>query len=514
MSRPNPPCSSAYFSLDILEPRRLLSILTVDVLGGGMYATIGAAVAASSAGDEIVIASGVYNESVIPKSNTTLRARPGTTPIISGAAPLNGTWTEYRPSSVSTGIWYIDMPGIGNNVRVFSAAGGNPSVALTEAQWPNPRSSNDPFPRLARVDSGSTISLVDSELTSDATVSSVDWTGAQIHYLGGVQTAARSTNITSDGGNTLGLSAGVADGTQMGAKAQYRLTRPTTTSVNRATQILSIADMAGEYYLDVTPSTHRLYVNTGSASAPSTSQYFYSEFTSAGLTVPAGKSGVVVKDITFFNAGVVAAGNNSIFDNIKVYYPDNLRLGNTNDAFSTSTDSGGVTFSGSGNVLRNSEVAFANGNGVYLSGVGNSVINSSIHDTDLIMTFAAPIQVRGKDHQILNNTLFNTARDGIYLRPSPGTREIGSTRIAYNEIFNYGITNQDVGGIYGAYLTGNQETTADHNWIHGSRVLRGTTSWQVSFLVLEFIWTRLRHRPRGITFTTTFCGIIRVLEYS
>ena len=99
-------------------------------------------------------------------------------------------------------------------------------------------------------------------------------------------------------------------------------------------------------------------------------------------------------------------------------------------------------------------------------------------------------------YTINDNTFFNNSSDAIYINNFPSNDSyLGDTppEIAYNNIFNGGLYNSDVSGIY--FPTRRQHfTDVHHNWIHnvhGTCIRLDLIGWNIS-MHHNLLWNSLR----------------------
>lgn len=126
----------------------------------------------------------------------------------------------------------------------------------------------------------------------------------------------------------------------------------------------------------------------------------------------------------------------------------------------------GVVLGGKGNVLSNSEVAYAWGDGVSVYGADNRVVNCVVHHINASASDCAPIDATGRGHEILDNTVFQAGRSGIL------HRKLAAGRIERNHIHHVGLMTTDLGGTY-TFTTKGEGTVIAHNRIHDVRCKTG-----------------------------------------
>jgi hypothetical protein len=133
----------------------------------------------------------------------------------------------------------------------------------------------------------------------------------------------------------------------------------------------------------------------------------------------------------------------------------------------------GIILEGSRNVLRDSIVEYSAGNGVSVQGAHNTVTDNLIRETDYMGTYGAGIYVQG-DHQVItHNTVLDSGRDGLNVISYYNGLQFADNAIAYNNILDAGLLNQDVGAIYVCCQIDGTGTSIDHNWTHDLQVKTG-----------------------------------------
>ena len=124
----------------------------------------------------------------------------------------------------------------------------------------------------------------------------------------------------------------------------------------------------------------------------------------------------------------------------------------------------GLRLMGARSVIKNSIVEYSAGMGIALGSAGAVADNNLVHDISYGGAYCCGIwPAPGRARQaITRNTIYRTGRsgiDGVY-----SNKDIG-----YNDIYDFGLINTDLGAIYaanGADLTG---TRVHHNWLHDAK---------------------------------------------
>ena len=75
----------------------------------------------------------------------------------------------------------------------------------------------------------------------------------------------------------------------------------------------------------------------------------------------------------------------------------------------------GIVLRGPNDVLKNSEIAYSPGDGVFVSGAGSTITNNIIHDVDTSGGDGAGVHILGANVTVDHNTVYNAGRDGILI---------------------------------------------------------------------------------------------------
>jgi hypothetical protein len=431
------------------------------------------------AGDSCLIGAGTYRETVIPARDGTASARityapeVGADVAIDGSDPVTG-WSVVSASDLAA-LQAADGFLVGSDFSAAAGAGKIFQTSITlnaslsgnqvfvdgglqpEAQWPYP-GNNPTRPVLASAQSGTTTSLSDTALTQPAGF----WTGARL----------TSHNwFVSETGTVTSSSTGSV--TASGLPACVGLS-PNQHSLYSLSGKLEALGHAGQWFYQ--SGSHKLYVWTADDSSP------------AGHTVEA-KQRTLAFDlagrsyVSLIGVGIRAAtvrtsssSSHDVLDGITARYvshymdlaidPNKVTATDPCDVLTAGETTSGILLGGSQNTLRNSVVDFSAGNGVVVSGSGNSVIGNTIADVDYLGSYAAGINVLGSGHTITHNTVYNSGRSDINIdNKVAGTTAAGDV-IAYNDLSDYGNLVVDVGAIYICCSVNLAGTTIHHNLLH------------------------------------------------
>jgi len=178
----------------------------------------------------------------------------------------------------------------------------------------------------------------------------------------------------------------------------------------------------------------------------------------------------MIKGLRVFAATIFtdSASQYNVFDGIDVQYPSHyidIPDDPVSGPYGAHNGDTGVILDGSYNTIKNSTIAYSAGNGIMQAGRFNTITNNLIHDTDYAGTYNAPIRFAGaeSDVTVTYNTIYNTGRDGM----TGGSQR---NRIAYNNVYDFGLIDKDLGGYYTCCgTTLGTGTSIDHNWFHDDK---------------------------------------------
>lgn len=407
------------------------------------WKTISKAASVAKAGDTVKIRSGVYRETVTPANSgtagsyITFMADDGADVTISGADRVEGSWLHHSGNIYKTTAT-LNMGDWKNQVFVDG-------ISMNLARWPN--AGTDPMkPVFLTADNGTDNSkIIDGELTQPDGF----WDGAAVVVLDKYRWGIASSIVTSytKGQLNLGTIYTYGLGIANGYGSPYYLIGK-----------LEALDGPNEWYYD--KNTHTLYLQTPESDDPSEHTV---EVKARNLAFDlSGKNYIRIKGIKFFACTVNTSLSTGIeLDGLDVRYPSHYEL--SHDGAEHNWRTSGIILGGTNNVLKNSTVAYCPGNLVMLDGQNNQVVNNVLHDAGygpFYTTEVANINVRGKNHLVSHNTLYNAGRSVIAGSPD-------NARIQYNHGYNAMQLTDDGGFMYFAYVDGNG-TEIHHNIFNGT----------------------------------------------
>ncbi|MFZ4895416.1 carbohydrate-binding protein [Plantibacter sp. Mn2098] len=308
-----------------------------------------------------------------------------------------------------------------------------------EAQWPYP--GVDPIaPTMASAQSGTTTSLSDTALTQPAGF----WVGARL----------RAHNwFVSETGTVTSSDVGSLTAADLPSCVSLSPNQQTNYSLSGKLALLA---HAGSWFYD--QAAGDLYLWTPSGASPDDVTV---EAKQRSIAVDlSDRSYTSVQDLDIRAATIVtsATSSHNVLDRLNAQYvsagadlaPD-PNMVTTPDGCAVLTageTTTGIQLNGTANELKNSLVNWSSGNGVVVSGTGNTVTNNTITNADYLGSYAAGINLLGADHQITHNTVFRTGRSSINIdNKVAGTTASGMT-IAHNDLSNYNNLVVDGGAVY------------------------------------------------------------------
>lgn len=424
------------------------------------FATIQAAADVAMPGDVVKIRDGIYRETVVP-ANSGLPGRPivfgaddGAEPVISGADLLTTSW---RPAS------HPDLPA-GNPVYEAEVAlpltgygeqiSGNTTLLanqvfvggkmMIEARWPNLADSDDllnraDFRPIAK-DAWTAGQGGANAILRDGAIPEIPggWAGGTIWYIGWYMP------------QTCTIAASSAGRIEFPSKAAEKFR-----DYYYLTGKLGALDAEKEWFYDGS----KLYLWAPGGGVPANVEVKGRNY-AFDLS---GKSNITIRNLSVFAATITtdATSADITLDGIRAKYISHFVTLPARDVIYSHSDDSGIRLMGPKNVIRNSIIEYSAGHGIVLGGDGCSADNNLIHDISYGGTyccgiFPAPGSAR---NTITRNTIFRTGRSGIDM-------VCGNKEIAYNDIYQFGLLNTDLGAIYSARNTDLTGTRIHHNWLH------------------------------------------------
>ncbi|MFP4681538.1 MAG: right-handed parallel beta-helix repeat-containing protein [Chitinispirillaceae bacterium] len=386
-------------------------------------------------GDVVFIDGGIYRETLkarrpgLRSSPITFQAVPGENVIIN-ACDTAEFWTQHSENvfvtEVDTAITQVFIDG----------------EMASQARFPNNTSSN-PFEFASFA-----LELTETEVTSTAlTQPDGFWDSGIVWAIVGERWIAQTGDIESSKAGLLSIKNNTwAENTGEG--------------IGYITGTMAALDTAGEWHYE----NGKLYLQLEAGDEPGNHLI---EMKTRGWAIDvSGKANVVLKDLATFGGGVNM--NNSdrcTLEGLKMEWLSHFVKPNGASSWIrhewTDIDFSGIGVGvfGSGNVIKNCEIAWSAGDGITLFGTNNRVENCIVHDCNYNGLDCNPLSLNGKGHVITRNTFFNGGRGLI------GFMFTEKATITYNDVYNASLVNRDVGGIY-TWGTDSKGTEIAYNWVH------------------------------------------------
>ena len=455
---------------------------------GAPFKTIQHCATIAVAGDTCSITSGTYRESVVPANSgtssnpITLTSAPGANVTVDGSEPVTG-W------SVHSGQIYKASVTIPSNVQGQQLFQGDTSIP--SARWPV-TGTDLMHPVRATAGSGTAHNATTGVSTVvDSSVGS-GWTGGTVTFWGGHQWLAQTGTVTTSAAGSFSFTGGTAQC----ATSPYDLLCTKPGSRYYLSGKLSALTAPGQWFYD--SSAHLVYYWAPRGGSP-TNVTMKQRNWAFDLS---SRSYVTIKDLSLFGATITTnshtmtdsanpslpadcdqipdpsyGGTHNLIDHITATYVSQFdktgECGRIDDiAARLHLSDTGIVLNGSYNTLQNSSIAWSAGNGVAVLGDHNTVTNNLIHDTDYMGTYSAGVYVQGSDHTISHNTMYNSGQGGLVGNyfgdgiPPTATTDFTNNTISYNNIFDFGLLNQDGGGMYFCCSESGAGGSVDHNWVH------------------------------------------------
>jgi hypothetical protein len=414
------------------------------------FATISAAAAILTAGDTCYIRAGIYRETVVPANS----GSPGNPivftgygdgdVIISGADKADGDWTVYEgkiyQKTISLPVTGYRDAITGNETLLANQVFVDGKMMI-EARWPNVSNSDDLMNRddYRMVQNGWTSENPNTIFDNSIPDIPGGWTGGTIWAIIWYKP------------NTFPITASSTGQISWDGKFHPRMDLPR--NFYYLTGRLGALDVRKEWFYDGT----KLYLWAPDGGVPKNVEVKTRNY-AFDLR---GKSYITISNIKVFAATITTdSGSESItLDGLRIQY--NSHFVTLPGSLNSHSNESGIRLMGSNSVIQNSIIEYSAGHGIVLGGDECVAENNLIHDISYGGTYCcgiypAPGNAR---NTITHNTIFRTGRSGI-------DRIYANKEIAYNDIYEFGLLNTDLGAIYSANQTDLTGTRIHHNWLH------------------------------------------------
>ena len=452
--------------------------ITVDDDGGEDYTTITAAMAAAVSGDIIGVRAGTYRETIVAKTNVTIRAFTGENAYISGFEVIPNTgWT------VHSGNIYkktITLPVNGFNTSTGRVQAADPhypgttimanqilrdGVLMHEARYPNITAGiADLFDRTKYrngINSGNgfnTNSITDASFP----IAANGLIGATFISNGWFSQDSRT--ITGHTGNQVSWSQAIWDNTTSGLWFRWRF---------YVTGKLALLDAAGEFHYE---SGTLYFWQPGGGTISGSVVYKARNY---GIDAR-GKQNVTVIGMKFIGCDAFmgdATSTGAVLDRIESTYANHYVRHDVVEWQGVGmAKQFGIKLIGANSVIKNSIIAYSGGTSVWL-GESCRAENNLIHDIGYAGYWGNGISLWGtaSNQVITRNTIYRTGRSGFDFGYNFSYAQGATTNptsfhynveLSYNDISQSCLISSDGGG---SYTWGQCDLTGlnyHHNWIH------------------------------------------------
>jgi len=406
---------------------------------GKPFRTLGKAASVMAPGDTCIVFKGLYYETVRPPSGeagkpVTFRAASGQDVTVCGTAPVTG-WRK-----VGDGLWRAkaDLK-LGKNNQVFFD--GKP---VDEARWPNTADTDGLTPEAATFRKGSGGTIICKAFPAGWT--GKDVAGAVVWALAGSRWTSWTSTVTGYDAKTRTLKFKTID------SGMQRHMNPSRGGMVYVSGRRIFLDAPNEWYYD--KAAKALYLLPPAGADPNTHlvaakvrrlAFDLSKRAHVRLI------GINVRAATLDLSGA----EHCLVQGARMRYISHTRGGRTSWGIN---EPSGIVVTGSGNVVRDCEIAWSVADGVKIGGRRNALVNCHIHHIDTIGCYGTPVKLSGIEHLVSHNTIHDAGRD--CMQPS-GQRHL----IQYNNVYRPGRIAWDLAPLYVAGCDSGG-TEIRYNWFH------------------------------------------------
>ena len=405
------------------------------------FKTIGKAAEVMIPGDVCLVRAGVYRETVTPAHDgeagkpIVFAAWRGERPVVTGLDEVSG-WRR-----TGKGRWrtHVELP-LGSGNQVFFG-----DVMGDEVRWPNNRDADPMTPDAARIASGDAGHIVCNEFPNGLAADAFD--GTTLWVIAGAKWSSWTMPVTG------------YDPAVKTIRCEPHRSKWITVHMNPkrrggifvVTGGRQMPDAPREWRYDEQAET--LYAQFPQGAKPQTCTVSAKR---RRLAFDLSKrSFIEVRGFEVEAATLsLAHAEHCLVQGLYAHHISHTRGGRTAGGIGAD----GIELSGTGNTIRDCEIAYTVGSGIVLSGTRNAVVNCYIHDTDYFGCYGCPVKISGAEHLISHNTIHDTGRDGLQY----GGR---ANVIQFNHIYRVGLLTHDLGITYRGGTDGDG-TELHHNWFH------------------------------------------------
>jgi hypothetical protein len=424
------------------------------------FQTLAKAVSVLQPGSVLYVMAGTYRETLsAPSGNLTgkiqIMAYQDEQPVISGAEEIFADWLPHEGQ-----IYKTPLTGAAFNQLFVDGK------MMTTARWPNAISDPDMVLDMERAKTTGG----DANLVLDSNLPVGDWVGGKIYIWPGDGWISFVKEIKAyNPGQGLTVMSSFSNDDSYGTAKPYT---PRADNDYFIFGRLAGLDVPNEWVIE--DSYLYLYAPDGKSPKTHRVEYRARDF---GIDLK-GREYVEISGISLFAAAITMENaNHCVIDRCHQKYHEHFE----------DTDGYAATFthhlnhvSGSHNVWKNSEIAFAAGDGIRLDGSENVIDNMLIHDIDYSGAWFAGVMGQpgrnknnvpdGGDTEpliisscnnvtVTRSTIFNCGRNAI------SHHKTGKFDITYNDLSHASKLVKDC-GLTSAWGTDGQGSTIAFNWLH------------------------------------------------
>jgi hypothetical protein len=160
-----------------------------------------------------------------------------------------------------------------------------------------------------------------------------------------------------------------------------------------------------------------------------------------------GKKYIKVEGVTILGAGINTdeTTESITLDGLKIFYP---YYSSQNNKYYGDQKDKGIVLRGKKIVIQNTEIAYSSGVGVMMRGEDNKLINTYIHDTDFIGSYASCVSLAGKGNVVSHCTLTRSGRTVL------DYGDMYQSLIQFCDMSHSGLITSDLGLSYGNVIEG------------------------------------------------------------
>jgi len=448
---------------------------------GDPFKTIQAAVNAAVSGDIIGGRAGTYRETVVAKTNVTIRAYTGEDVFISGFNIVNTSWTLHSGNIYKT---TITLPVTGFNTSTARVQAADPhypgttimanqilrnGVMMPEARYPNIAvngtvGTDDLFDRTKYRNGINYTNGFNITNLTDASfpIAANGLIGATLISNGWFMQESRT--VTAHSGNLISWATAIWDNGATGSWSRYRF---------YITGKLALLDAQGEWHYE----GGILYFNQPGNGTPTGSIVYKAR--NYGIDAR-GKQNVTIIGLKFIGCDAFmgdATSTGAVLDRIESTFANHYVRHDVIEWQGVGMcKQFGIKLLGANSIIKNSILSYSAGTSIWL-GDGCDAENNLIHDVGYAGYWGNAISLWSTtgNQIVTRNTIYRTGRSGFDFGYNFGTATGASTNptsfhynveVSYNDISYSCLISSDGGGSYTWGQCDLFGLNYHHNWIH------------------------------------------------